>query len=53
MVAREVGAGSISPCTWMKHVANLLRNRVNSEQYPSINEDCRPKIVEDIEKSEE
>ena len=29
-----------------------LRNRANSQQYSSIYEDQRPKIVEDIEKSD-
>ena len=29
-----------------------LRNRVNSQWYSSIYEDRRPKIVEDIEKSD-
>ena len=29
-----------------------LRNRVNSQRYSSIYEDQRPKIVEDIEKSD-
>ena len=52
MVAREVGAEFTSPCTQMKHLANLLRNRVNNQQYPSIYEDWRPKIIEDIEKSD-
>ena len=47
-----MGAESTSPCTWVKHLANLLRNRANSQQYPSIYEDWRPKIVEDIEKSD-
>ena len=48
-----MGAESTSPCTWVKHLADLLRNRANSQQYPSIYEDCRPIIVEDIEKSDE
>ena len=30
-----------------------LRNRVNSQRYSCIYEDWKPKIVEDIEKSEE
>ena len=34
----------------MKCLADL-RNRANSQQYSSIYEDQRPKIVEDIEKS--
>ena len=36
----------------MKHLADLLTNRVNSQWYPSIYEDWRPKIIEDIEKSD-
>ena len=52
MVARQVGAESISPCARVKHLADLLRSRVNSQQYPSIYEDWRPKIVEDIEKTD-
>ena len=45
-----MGAESTSPSTWVKHIADLLRNKANSQQYPYINEDWRPKIVEDIEK---
>ena len=33
-------------------LADFLRNRVNSQWYSSIYEDWRPKIVEDIEKSD-
>ena len=43
-------AESTSLCTWVKHLANLLRNKVNSQQYPSIYEDRRPKSIEDTEK---
>ena len=43
---------STSPCARVKHLADLLRNRVESQQYPSIYEDWSPKIVEDIEKSD-
>ena len=42
---------STSLCTWVKHLADLLKNRVNSQWYSSIYENWRPKIVEDIEKS--
>ena len=52
MVAILVGAESTSPCTWVKHLANLLRNKVNSQQHPSVYEDRRPKIIEDTEKTE-
>ena len=46
-----MGAESTSPCAWVKHLADLLKNRVNSQWYSSIYENWRPKIVEDIEKS--
>ena len=46
-----MGAESISPCIWVKHLTDLLRNKVNSQQYPSVYEDRRPKSVEDTEKS--
>ena len=47
-----MGAESTSPCTWVKHLADLLRNKVNSQQYPSIFEDRRPKSIEDTEKTD-
>ena len=31
---------------------DLLRNKVNSQQYPSIYEDRRPKSIEDTEKTD-
>ena len=43
-------AESTSPCTQVKHLVDLLRNKVNSQQYPSIYEDRRPKSIEDTEK---
>ena len=49
MVARYVREDSTSPYTWVKHLANL-RNRANSQQYPSIYEDRRPKSIEDTDK---
>ena len=52
MVARQVGVESTSPCARVKHLADLLRSRVNSQQYPSIYEDWRPKIIKDIGKSD-
>ena len=51
MAGRKVGAESTSPWERVKHLADPLRNRVNSQRYSSIYEDCRPKIVEDTEKS--
>ena len=47
-----MGAESTSPCTWVKHLPNLLSNRANGEQNPSIYEDRRPKSKEDIEKTD-
>ena len=52
MAVRKVGAESTSLCTWVKHLPNLLRNKVNSQQHPSIYEDRRPKSIEDTEKTE-
>ena len=36
----------------MKHLADLLRNKANSQQYPSIYEDRVPKSVEGTEKTD-
>ena len=47
-----MGVESTYPCAQVKNLADLLRNRVNSQRYPSIYEDQRQKIVEDIEKSD-
>ena len=47
-----MGVESTFPYTWMKHLADLLRNKVNSQQYPSIYEDRRPKSIEDTEKTD-
>ena len=47
-----MGVESISLCTWVKHLPNLQRNKANSQQYPSIYEDRRPKSIEDTEKTE-
>ena len=46
-----MGAESTSLCTWVKHLPNLLRNKVNNQQYPSVYED-RPKSIEDTEKTD-
>ena len=40
------------PWARVKHLAALLRNRENGQQYSSIHEDWGPKIVEDTEKSD-
>ena len=52
MAMRQVETESTSPCTWVKHLPNLLRSKVNSQQYPSIYEDRRPKSIEDTEKTD-
>ena len=41
-----------SHSTWVKHLADLLRNRENSQRHSLVYEDWRPKIVEDIEISD-
>ena len=46
-----MGAESTSPCTQVKHLADLLRNKANSQQYPSVYEDRGPKSIEDTEKT--
>ena len=43
-------AEASSPCAQLKHLADLLRNRVNSQWNPSLYEVWRQKISEDIEK---
>ena len=43
---------STSPCTGVKHLPDLLRNKANSQQHPSIYEDRRPKSIEDTEKTD-
>ena len=45
------GSGVHFPSTPLKHLADL-RNRANSQRYSSIYEYQRPKIVEDMEKSD-
>ena len=45
------GSGIHFPSAPVKCLADL-RNTVNSQRYSSIYEDRRPKIVEDIEKSD-
>ena len=47
-----MGVESTSPCTRVKHLADLLRNKENSQQYPSVYEDRRPKSIEDTEKTD-
>ena len=45
-----MGVEPTSSCTQLEHLADLLRNRVNSQWNPSFYEVWRPKIVDDIEK---
>ena len=52
MVVRQVGAELTSPCTWVKHLPILLRNKANSQKQSSVYEDRRPKSSEDTEKTE-
>ena len=47
-----MGAESTSLCTGVKHLPNILRNKVNSQRHPSVYEDRRPKSIEDTEKTE-
>ena len=47
-----MGAELTSPCTWVKHLPTLLRNKANSQKQPSFYEDKRPKSTEDTEKTE-
>ena len=44
MAVRYVGAEPSSPCAQLEHIADLLRNRVNSQQNPSLYEVWRPKL---------
>ena len=45
-----MGAEPSSPCAQLGHLVDCLRNRLNSQQNPSLYELWWPKIVEDIEK---
>ena len=47
-----MGTESTSSYTWVKHLADLLRNKANSQQYHSVYEDRRPKSIEDTEKTD-
>ena len=47
-----MGVESTSPCTRVKHLVNLPKNKANSQKCPSIYEYRRPKSVEDTEKSD-
>ena len=46
-----MGTESTSSYTWVKHLLDLLRNKANSQQYPSVYVDRRPKSIEDTEKT--
>ena len=45
-----MGAEPSSPCAQLEHPAELLRNRENCQQNPSLYEVWRQKFAEDIEK---
>ena len=47
-----MGVESTSLWARVKHLADLLRNRGNSQRHSSIYEDWKPKTVEDFEKSD-
>ena len=47
-----MGVELTTPCTWVKHLPILLRNKANSQKQPSVYEDRRPKSTEDTEKTE-
>ena len=47
-----MGVESTSPCTLVKHLADLLRNKANSQQYSRVYEDRRPKSIKDTEKTD-
>ena len=45
-----MGAEPTCPCAQMEHIADLLKNRVNSKQNPSSYEVWKSKIAEDIKR---
>ena len=47
-----MGAESTSPCTRVKQLADLMRNKENRQQHPSVYEDRRRKSIEDTEKTD-
>ena len=47
-----MGVELTSPCTWVKHLPILLRNKANSQKQPSVYGDRRPKSEEDIENTD-
>ena len=46
---REIGGSRVH---FPLHLAHLLRNKVNSQQYPSVYEDRRQKSITDTEKTD-
>ena len=51
-VGGEIGRSRVHfPQQLVKHLEDLLRNKKNSQQYPNIYVDRRPKSVEDTEKT--
>ena len=56
-IVKENGSGiggteSTSPCTWVKHLPDLLKNKASSQQHPSVYEDRRPKSIDNTEKTD-
>ena len=45
-----MGAELTSPCTWVKHLPTLLRNKANSHKQPSVYEDRDQKVQRTLRK---
>ena len=45
-----MGAELTSPCTWVKHLPTLLRNKANSQEQPSVYEDRDQKVQRTLRK---
>ena len=45
-----MGVEITSPCTWVKHLPILLRNKANSQKQPSVYEDRKPKVQRTLRK---
>ena len=48
MAVRLVGAEHTCSCTQLGHLVDLLKNRVNSQWYPSLYEVWKLKTEEDV-----
>ena len=49
-MVRQVGVELTSPCTWVKHLPTLLRNKANSQKQPSVYEDRDQKVQRTLRK---